>query len=128
MQSLGLKVESREGSYLFKPGRFIIFFRQTLEEAVDIASDIISASQSYFDPVPPPSSQSSSDSESDPESSESRCYCCNHTSESKVKLDIHHRTHKGIKCEKGSKYFKLGTFSRHKRLFRNASLRNLSPN
>ena len=70
------RLEGREGSYLFresdvKPGLFIIsyvkhssvthiltpnkngkFFRQSVEEAVDIAADIVSASQSYINPVP----------------------------------------------------------------------------
>ena len=65
------RLEGREGAYLFresdvKPGMFIIsfvkdssvshiltprkdgkYFRQSVEEAVDTAADIISASQSY---------------------------------------------------------------------------------
>ena len=137
------RLEGREGSYLFresdiKPGLFIIsyvqnssvthiltpnkngkFFRQTLEEAVDIAADIISASQSYIDPVPPPPPSSQTYSESETESSDTKCYCCNFTSVSKVKLDMHHKTHKVIKCQKCSKYFKSSTYAKHKRLCNN---------
>ena len=98
------RLEGREGAYLFresdiKSGMFIIsfvknssvshivtprkdgkYFRQTLEEAVDIAADIISASQNFDHPVPPPSSSpqnsDTEDVESETEKPENMCYCC----------------------------------------------------
>ena len=135
------RLEGREGAYLFresdvKSGMFIIslvknssvshiltprkdgkYFRQSVEEAVDIAADIISASQCYVHPVPPPSSQSS-EAEGDTERNDTstKCYCCGFLSESKVKLDSHHKQHKVIKCQKCNQYFKSSTFSKHKRL------------
>ena len=82
------RLEGREGSYLLresnvKSGLFIIsyvkstsvahilvprndgkYVRQSLEQAVDIAADIVGASDCFKHPVPPPT-QSSSDSESE---------------------------------------------------------------
>ena len=73
------RLEGREGAYLFresdvKPGLLMIshvknssvshlvtpnrngkFVRQTLEEAVDIAADVLACSDMYCHPVPPPS-------------------------------------------------------------------------
>ena len=75
------RLEGREGSYLFresdvKKGMFIIsyvrnssvahiltptkngkYIRQSLEEAVDIAADVIASSDSYQNPVPPPAAK-----------------------------------------------------------------------
>ena len=95
------RLEGREGAYLFresdvKSGLFIIsyvknssvshlvtpnrdgkFIRQTLEEAVDIAADVIACSDSYRHPVPPsPGDGSSQSSGCASRNDESRCYCC----------------------------------------------------
>ena len=134
-----LEAKGNEGAYLFresdvKSGMFIIsylknssvshiltprrdgkYFRQSVEEAIEVASDIISASQNYIHPVPPPSSQSS-EKDGDTERNDTRCYCCGFSSENKVKLDSHHKQHKVIKCASCNQYFKSSTFSKHKRL------------
>ena len=94
------RLEGREGAYLFresdvKRGLFIIshvknssvshlvtpnrngkFVRQTLEEAVDIAADVLACSDMYRHPVPPPSPGDtvSKSSGCSGESDESRCY------------------------------------------------------
>ena len=143
------RLEGREGSYLLresdvKKGIFIIsyvksssvshilvpnskgtYHRQSLEQAVDIAADIIAASDCLH-PVPPPG-QASSGSDtggSDTEASnagasdteESRCYCCSFTSSNKKTLHNHHlNLHKLFRCQNCSRYFKNTSFRTHKR-------------
>ena len=135
------RLEGREGAYLFresdvKSGLFIIsyvknssvshlvtpnrhgkFIRQTLEEAVEIAADVIASdSDSYHHPVPPsPGDESSQSSGGDSRSEDSRCYCCSFTTNNKRSLEGHQKTHKIVKCQKCRKYFKSSTFSRHKK-------------
>ena len=95
------RLEGREGAYLFresdvKSGLFIIsyvknssvshlvtpnrhgkFIRQTLEEAVEIAADVIACSDSYRHPVPSsPGDASSQSSGCDSRSDKSRSFCC----------------------------------------------------
>ena len=135
------RLEGREGAYLLresdvKAGIFIIsyvksssvshilvpkkdgrFIRQSLEEAVDVAADIISSSDCFEHPVPPPSpsrdndgSRSSDTSASDNEGS--RCYCCSFKSDS---IRDHLQIHKVTRCPNCSKYFKTGSVRIHKR-------------
>ena len=147
------RLEGRNGAYLLresdvKAGMFIIsyvksssvshilvpksngkYVRQSLEEAVDRASDIISSSDCFQHPVPPPSPSQDNSSASDNEGSRSRssdassasdndgpkCYCCGFTCENKRILEGHHKVHKLIKCLQCSKYFKPSSYSTHKR-------------
>ena len=96
------RLEGREGAYLFresdvdvKPGLFIVsyvksssvthilvprndgrYIRQSLEQAVDIASDIVASLDLFKHPVPPPSPSSSGSNESESSNSDndgSRC-------------------------------------------------------
>ena len=132
------RLEGREGAYLFresdvKAGLFIItyvknssvshlvtpnkngkFIRQKLEDAVEIAADVIACSDSYRHPVPPPSPGDGS-SQSSGYAGESRCYCCSFTSNNKRILEHHQRIHKVVKCQKCCKYFKASTFVTHKK-------------
>ena len=144
------RLEGREGSYLFresdvKPGIFVIsyvksssvvhilvpndkgtYFRQSLEQAVNIAADIIACSDCHH-PVPPPG-QTSSGSQRDPGASDTdsrdtgasdtevfRCYCCSFTSQNKKTLDSHHQIHKIYRCQNCSHYYKNSSFQTHKR-------------
>ena len=136
------RLEGREGSYLFresdvKKGMFIIsyvrnssvahiltptkngkYIRQSLEEAVDIAADVIASSDSYQNPVPPPGCQETSDSDSDDnnnDDNQGRCYCCGYSNTDHVKLHSHQKSHKIVKCQKCFKYFKSSTFFTHKK-------------
>ena len=110
------RLEGREGAYLFresdvKSGLFIIsyvknrsvshlvtpnrdgkFIRQTVEEAIDIAADVIACSDSFRHPVPPPGprpgdAESSQSSGSANENDEARCYCCSFTTKNKRTLE-----------------------------------------
>ena len=112
------RLEGREGAYLFresdvKSGLFIIsyvkntsvshlvtpnrrgkFIRQTLEEAVEIAADVIACSDSYRHPVPPsPGDALSQSSGCSSDSDKSRCYCCSFSSEGGI-LSSTHSKHK----------------------------------
>ena len=120
------RLEGREGSYLLresdvKPGIFIIsyvksstvshililvsnakgtYHRQSLEQADDIAADIIAAS-AWVHAVPMASSGSQGDTgASDIEGS--RCYCCSFTSKSKKSLENHHILHKLFRCQQSA--------------------------
>ena len=88
------RLEGREGAYLFresdvKPGLFIVsyvksssvthilvprndgkYIRQSLEQAVDIASDIVASSDWFKHPIPPPSPSSSGSDESESSNSD----------------------------------------------------------
>ena len=111
------RLEGREGAYLFreadvKSGLFVIsfvknssvshlvtpnrdgkFIRQTLEEAVEIAADVLACSDSYRYPVPPsPGEASSQSSGCASESGKSRCYCCSYTTKDKRILESHQKT------------------------------------
>ena len=76
------RLKGREGAYLFresdvKSGLFIMCRRQILEDAVDIAADVIACSDSYCHPVPSsPGDAASQCSGCDSRSDKSRCYCC----------------------------------------------------
>ena len=137
------RLEGRQGAYLLresdvKAGIFVIsyvnsssvshilvpnekgkYIRQSLEQAVDIAADIIASTECPH-PVPPPSQTSSGSTESEASSSasdneSSRCYCCSFVTDKKKTLDSHHKLHKLVKCNHCSKYFKPWSFTSHKR-------------
>ena len=122
------RLEGREGSYLFresdvKPGIFVIsyvksssvvhilvpndkgtYVRQSLEQAVNIAADIVASSDCHH-PVPPPG-QTSSGSESDPGAggadssdtgaSDTEVFRC---SQNKKTLVNHLQFHKIYRCQ-----------------------------
>ena len=70
-------VKNSSVSHLVTPNRNGKFVRQTLEEAVYIAADVLACSDMYRHPVPPPSpgDTASKSSGCSSESDESRCYC-----------------------------------------------------
>ena len=137
------RLEGRLGAYLLresdvKPGLFVIsyvksssvahilvpnkdgrYLRQSLEQAVDIAADIITSSDCHHPvPPPPPSQSSSSGSESETRASDnnrSRCYCCSFVNSNKKILDSHHKHHKLVRCEHCRQFFTPSTFTTHKR-------------
>ena len=132
------RLEGREGAYLLresdiKAGLFIIshvksssvshilvpnndgkFARQSLEEAVEIAADIIASSDKLQHPVPPPGQNPDTSSASENDGG-SRCYCCSFSHENKKTLDSHHKIHKIVRCPQCCKYFKPSSYSTHKR-------------
>ena len=134
-------LESKEGAYLLresdvKPCMFILsyvksstvshilipnkngkYFRQTLEDAVEMTADIIASSDIYTSPVPPPGSpqaQDCSGSETH-DFDATKCYCCSFTSNNKKKLESHQKSHKVIKCAECKKWIKSGSITAHKR-------------
>ena len=111
-------VKNSSVSHLVTPNKNGKFIGQTLEEAVDIATDIIACSDSFHYPVPPPSpgdAASSQNSGSANENDEARCYCCSFTTKNKRTLESHLKSHKVVKCLKCSQYIKSSTFSFHKK-------------
>lgn len=82
-----LYVKNGSVSHLVTPNKDGKFIRQTLEEAVDIAADVIACSDSYHHPVPPPSPSDASIGSSGCASDKSRCYCCSFTEKDKRKLE-----------------------------------------
>ena len=135
------RLEGREGAYLLresdvKPGLFVIsyvktssvthilvpnkdgrYLRQSLEQAVDIAADLIAASECHH-PIPPPSQSSSRGSERETSAGDdnrSRCYCCSFTSENRKTLDSHQKLHKLVRCKNCNKFFKPTSYTTHKR-------------
>ena len=118
------RLEGREGAYLLresdvKPGLFVIsyvktssvthilvpnkdgrYLRQSLEQAVDIAADLIAASECHH-PIPPPSQSSSRGSEREKSAGDnyrSRCYCCSFTNDNRTTLESHQKLHKVVRC------------------------------
>ena len=75
---------------LIKDGRYL---RQSLEQAVDLAADLIAASECHH-PIPPPSQISSRGTERETSASDnnrSRCYCCSFINENRRALDSHQK-------------------------------------
>ena len=73
-----------------KDGRYL---RQSQEQAVDIAPDLIAASECHH-PIPPPSQISSRGIERETsagDNNRSRCYCCSFINENKRALDSHQK-------------------------------------
>ena len=109
-------VKNSSVSHLVTPNKNGKFIGQTLEEAVDIAADIIACSDSFRYPVPPPSpgdAASSQNSGSANENDEARFYCCSFTTKNKRTLESHLKSHKVVKCLKCSQYIKSSTFPFH---------------
>ena len=68
------------------PNRNGKFVRQTLEEAIDIAADVLACSDMYCHPAPPPrpGDTASKSSGCSSESDESRCNCCSFSTKNKT--------------------------------------------
>ena len=77
-----------------KDGRYL---RQSLEQAVDLAADLIAASECHH-PIPPPSQISSRGTERETsagDNNRSRCYCCSFINENRRALDSHQKLQGG---------------------------------